>query len=84
MEAHNVNICIHSFIHSFFLSFFLSSMCPLTLLFCTTGTRDECRTIRGFLNPDDDEDQQNGMASEIETNCIPPNPEEEGEEWFWV
>ena len=37
-----------------------------------------------LLHPDDDEDQQDGMDSGIEANYIPPNPEEEGEEWFWV
>lgn len=37
-----------------------------------------------ILHPGDDEDQQDEMASAIEANCIPPNPEEEGVEWFWV
>jgi hypothetical protein len=70
---------MHSFIHSFLRVFVLS---PFSFLLQELEMSPEQFEV--ILHPGDDEDQQDEMASAIEANCIPPNPEEEGVEWFWV
>jgi hypothetical protein len=66
---------MHSFVHPFLRACVFS---PFSFLLQELEISPEQFEV--LLHPDDDEDQQDEMASAIEANCIPPNPEEEGEE----